>query len=266
VSEGSLGADGQGPTVAVIIPMLNEVDGAERCVGSVMEELKRLGPSWSLTIVDDGSEDGTSDLLDRLAAEVVGLNVVHHVNNRGYGAALRTGAADASRRGAQWVLFMDSDLTNPPGDIPRFAGVMNGSVDYVKASRYAPGGAVEGVPFKRRVISRAGNLVSGRMLGLPLSDVTNGFRAIRTTPFLSMPLQEPGFPLIAEEAYWAARMELRCAEIPTVLTNRDSSLGNSSFRYRPDVVCSYARYPVKALQARLTKGLTSLIRPRKGEG
>jgi dolichol-phosphate mannosyltransferase len=264
MSEGPVGADGQEPTVSVVIPMLNEVDGAERCVGSVMEELKRLGPNWSLTIVDDGSRDGTSDVLDRLAAEVVGLNVLHHVHNRGYGAALRTGAQDASRRGAEWVLFMDSDLTNPPGDIPRFAGLMNGSVDYIKASRYASGGAVEGVPFRRRAISRAGNLVSGHMLGLPLSDITNGFRAIRTSPFLTMPLQERGFPLIAEEAYWVARMELRCAEIPTVLTNRDPSLGNSSFRYRPDVVYSYARYPVKALQARLTKGLTSLTRPRKG--
>ena len=266
MSEGAAGAvtDRSGLTVAIVIPMLNEVCGAQRCIESVMRELKRLGPNWSVTVVDDGSTDGTAPLLDRLAATVTGFWVVHHVTNQGYGTALRTGAAEAARRGAEWVLFMDSDLTNPPDDIHRFAAVMGRSVDYVKASRYAPGGAVDGVPLKRRLISRAGNLVSGRMLGLPLSDMTNGFRAIRTEPFLSMPLRQSGFPIIAEEAYWAARMKLRCAEIPTVLTNRDTSLGNSSFRYRPDVVYSYARYPVKALCGRLSAALSSVARQRRG--
>ena len=92
------------------------------------------------------------------------------------------------------------------------------------------------------MISRTGNLFSRLLLGLPLSDLTNGFRAICAESFVQMPLRERGFPVIMEEAYWVRRMGLRVTEIPTLLTNREDQLRPSSFRYRPSVFYAYARY------------------------
>ncbi len=236
--------------LVVVVPMLNERAGAEACVSRIIAALASLDRPGRLVVVDDGSTDGTGDLLDELEAANEDLSVVRHPFNRGYGAALRTGVARADRLGAEWVLFMDSDLTNPPQDIVRFVEAIDEGVEYVKASRYVEGGSVQGVPFKRRLISRLGNAFAGRLFGLPLSDLTNGFRAIRTSTFLAMPLHESAFPMIMEEAYWASRWNLRCRELPTVLTNRDGALRKSSFRYGPGILYAYGRYPVKAFVAR----------------
>lgn len=254
------------PALAVVVPMLDELAGAERCVQQITKELARLDPVGCLVVVDDGSTDGTGALLDRLEQSNHELRVVHHSGNRGYGVALRSGAAEAQRAGSDWVLFMDSDLTNPPEDIARFVEAIAGPVDCVKASRYAKGGAARGVPLKRQVISRVGNAIAGLLFGLPLSDLTNGFRAIRLASFLNMPLREKGFAIIAEEAYWAGRMGLRWAEVPTVLTNRDRSLSGSSFRYRPSVLYLYARYPAKAFAERIGKSMTRVFRTERGGG
>jgi glycosyltransferase involved in cell wall biosynthesis len=213
---------------------------------------------WLLIVVDDGSSDETGRLLDELEAATPFLEVVHHEVNRGYGAALRTGAFRAAELGAEWVVFMDSDLTNPPEDLPRFAKTMTASVDYVKASRYIRGGQTIGVPFGRVLVSRLGNLAAAWLTGLPLTDITNGFRAIRTTLFADMPLTEQRFALISEEAYWAARLSLRCVEIPTSLTNRDASLRASSFSYRPTTFYSYGRYPIRAFLHRIVERLTKV--------
>ncbi len=238
-------------TLAVVVPMLNERAAAEKCVQRITEALLSIGAKGKLVVVDDGSTDGTSDLLDDLQRTTTGLEVVHHQRNLGYGAALKSGAQRASTGGSNWVLFMDSDLTNPPEDIARFVAAATGPIDYVKASRYTSGGGARGVPLKRQIVSRAGNMFSRVLFGLPLSDLTNGFRAIRVEPFVQMPLRESGFPIIMEEAYWVSRMGLRATEIPTVLTNRSDQLRPTSFRYRPKVLYAYARYPVEAFAIRV---------------
>lgn len=145
---------------------------------------------------------------------------------------------------------MDSDLTNPPEDLIRFALAMDGA-DYVKATRYAGGGGMIGVPAGRRLVSQLGNALARLLCGLPLSDITNGYRAIRVEAFLALPLRERGFAIISEEAYWVKRHGLRCREIPTTLTSRTVGQAGSSFRYTPTVFYAYGRYPVKALGYRV---------------
>ena len=250
--------------LAVVVPMLNERAVAANCVKRITDVLASLDAVGTLVVVDDGSTDGTGALLDVLDKENMGLEVVHHSRNLGYGAALMSGARQGADLGANWVLFMDSDLTNPPGDIFRFVKAMAGPFDYVKASRYVAGGEVRGVPLGRRVISEAGNAVARRLYGLPLSDLTNGFRAIRVEAFLKMRLRERGFPLIMEEAYWVSKMRLRAVEIPTVLSNRSEQLRGSSFRYRPRVIFSYGRYPVEAFGQRIGRRLDRAPRDNGG--
>ena len=133
------------PSVAVIIPMYNEERGAEQCVRTVKRALESLPTRTVLIVVDDGSTDATRKILETLAAEAA-LVVLKHERNLGYGGALRTGARYAYSAGYDYVLFMDSDLTNDPVSLPAFLRKMREGCDVIKATRYAAGGRVVGVP------------------------------------------------------------------------------------------------------------------------
>lgn len=234
------------PSFGVVIPMYNEQASAERCVRRVGEVLEALPVRSTLITVDDGSKDRTLEILHRLAGECPRLTVLHHVRNLGYGRAILTGASGARRLGLTYVLFMDSDLTNDPKYISAFVEQMRRGVDLIKGSRYVPGGAMVGVPLRRVVVSVVGNRLAGGLLGVPVADCTNGFRAVRLDLLARMELQERGFAVIMEELYLAKCLGATFAEVPYVLSSRTASQGGSRFRYRPAIFARYLKYPLKA--------------------
>jgi dolichol-phosphate mannosyltransferase len=185
-------------------------------------------------------------ILRRLEADLPRLLVATHVQNRGYGAALRTGVERAERGGYDYVLFMDSDLTNDPRFIPAFLARMDEGYDVIKASRYVEGGGATGVPAWKRAISWMGNQVARRLLGLPVRDCTNGFRALKTALLTRMKLSESKFPVIMEELYQAKYLARTFAEVPNTLTSRAGARRPSSFSYRPAVLWAYLKYPLRA--------------------
>jgi dolichol-phosphate mannosyltransferase len=229
-------------SLGVVIPMLNEEAGAAECVAAVVDALNRIPGETCLIAVDDGSTDGTPLLLAELEDRYDRLHVERHAANRGYGAALRTGGEAAARLGLEWVVFMDSDLTNPPSDLERFATAADGPVDYLKASRFKGGGGMQGVRWKRRALSVTANRIARLAAGSGVTDPTNGFRAVRTEAFRRMPLQEMGFAIIMEELYWAFRLRLQLGDVPSTLGVRDESRRPTSFSYRPALLWRYARY------------------------
>jgi dolichol-phosphate mannosyltransferase len=230
----------------VVIPMYNEEPGAENCVLQVCEALSAIPCESKLIAVNDGSRDRTGEILDRLGPSFPNLTIVHHAKNSGYGAALRTGVSTAAKAGFDYTLFMDSDLTNHPRDLPRFVDRMREGYDVIKATRYSGGGGVSGVPAYRVVISRVGNWIAGLLFRLPVHDCTNGFRAARTDILSRMRLTENRFPIIMEELYWSKYLARSFAEVPVTLTNRDATLRPTSFAYRPSVFWQYLKYPVRA--------------------
>ena len=239
-------------SVAVVIPAFNEGEAAGTCARAVLGALVALDGRSALLMVDDGSVDDTLASLQAIQAPPQTMfEVLSHGENRGYGAALRTGAARAAKLRFDWVLFMDSDLTNPPEHIARFVRQMTREVDYLKATRYGAGSSVEGVPAPRRVASRAGNLLARVLSGSPHRDITNGFRAIRTDAVLALPLEEPGFAIIMEEWYWAQRHGLRGGDVPTTLRTRTAAQRSSAFGYSAPLLLRYARYPIYAAWRRL---------------
>jgi dolichol-phosphate mannosyltransferase len=239
------------PAFAVVIPMFNEEGGAERCVIEVCRELQRLPNRSRLIIVDDGSTDGTAAVLHHVARGQPLLQVVAHAYNRGYGAALRTGVEVAHAARFDYVLFMDSDLTNSPRDIPRFVIEMARGADVVKATRYSGGGGVNGVAFSRWIISAVGNWIARVLFGLPIHDCTNGFRAIKVPLLMQMTLEEARFPVIMEELYWCRFLARTYAEVPVVLTSRQADQRPTAFAYVPSVFWSYLKYPLLAFLRRL---------------
>src|SRR5262249_52381894 len=109
------------PSFAVVVPAYNEEPGIEACVRAIDARLETLPNQTVLIVVDDGSSDATASRVEALQRDHPRLVLVRHGQNRGYGAALRTGVRAAAERGLDYVLFMDSDLTNDPKYLCDFA-------------------------------------------------------------------------------------------------------------------------------------------------
>jgi dolichol-phosphate mannosyltransferase len=235
----------------VVVPAFNEESGIAACVREVDNALATMPNRSALIVVDDGSVDATADVLAGLEDAVERLVVLRHPGNRGYGAGLRTGVEEAARRGFDYVLFMDSDLTNDPGYLEDFAQRMADGFDVIKASRYVPGGRADGVPAWRVGASRLGNLVARTLYGLPVRDCTNGFRAVRTSLLTAIAPREKGFAVIMEELHQLRPLARTYAEVPIVLTARSSELRPSSFSFGPEAMARYLRYPLLSARDRL---------------
>lgn len=232
------------PFFCVVIPMFNEQAGVIRCVEAVGKVLRRLPVASVLIVVQDGSTDQTGFLLKQLGSRWNILRVVTHEKNMGYGQALVTGTRRAAEMGAKYVLFMDSDLTNNPADIPRFLAGMEKGADVIKATRYSLGGGAKGVPWFRVFISKHGNSLARFLMKLPISDPTNGFRAIKTKLLKDAVFKENSFSIIMEELFFLKNDSTVFAEVPVTLTNRSKALKATSFSYKPLVFWNYLKYPL----------------------
>lgn len=236
--------------VCIIIPMYNEEAIAEQSIDTILPYLDTLPYPTTLLIVNDGSKDKTEEIV-RMSVNKVGneerFMMVSHDRNLGYGAGLRTGMRYAIEHGYDWVLFMDSDLTNHPQYLTLFYSKMAQECDYIKATRYREGGAMVGVPFKRRMFSRVGNMVGRFLFQLPLSDVTNGFRAVHSDILRKLDLKENGFPIIMEELYQAKSYVKKFCEVPYVLTERSSGQGQTHFSYTFATLWKYLAYALKSI-------------------
>jgi dolichol-phosphate mannosyltransferase len=228
----------------IVIPMYNEETGVEECVRRVSEALDGIPCHSRLIVVNDGSRDRTGEILDELAPRYPRLLVMHHAKNSGYGAALRTGVSAAAAADSDYALFMDSDLTNDPRDLPKFVDKMREGYDVIKATRYSHGGGAWGLPLYRVAISAVGNRIARILFRLPVHDSTNGFRAVRVPLLMRMRLTENRFSIIMEELYWSKFLGGRFAEVPVTLTERKRGLRRTSFAYGPRVFYDYLKYPM----------------------
>jgi glycosyltransferase involved in cell wall biosynthesis len=151
--------------VYVVIAAYNEA----ACVGDVAREVRAVYPN--VVVVDDGSDDGTAQ-----AAAGAARFVLHHLVNRGQGAALQTGIDLALRRGAEHVVTFDADGQHRVEDIAVLLGpIVRGECDIVLGSRFL-GEAVD-LPWSRRLMLRLAVLFTRVFNGVRLTDAHNGLRA-----------------------------------------------------------------------------------------
>ena len=142
--------------LAVVLATYNE---AENLV-PLVEALEGLGQDLLLIVVDDDSQDGTGQVAQRLSLRFGNITVVNRPHRLGLGSALQSGLAVALDAGAQYVMTMDADQSHDPADVPRLLwAIKTGGADMVQGSRYAPGGGVLDWDGKRRLLSRAANLI-----------------------------------------------------------------------------------------------------------
>jgi len=229
------------PSFCVVLPMYNEAANASACVHELSLFLDKVETKTAIIAVDDGSQDDTLAVLNELKRDYPELIVVAHEKNKGYGAANRTAFAVGIENSFDYALVMDADRTQRIEYIERFFAPMLSSVDFIKATRYAKGGGVKGVPFKRWIVSWVGNTFAKLVLNLPITDYTNGFRAIRCDLLAKMECRENGFAMLIEEVAQAKKLHATFDEVPYTLTVRAADCPASKFVYSWPVYRSYLR-------------------------
>lgn len=234
--------------ICIIIPIYNEEAIIERNLETIIKYAQALPDKATVVAVNDGSRDLSEEILMMLEAryppEV--FYVISYKTNRGYGGALKEGMHYAIEKKYNYVILMDSDLTNHPKYLTLFYSKMGKGYEYIKATRYREGGKMEGVPWKRRIFSRVANMVARTLIRVPLTDPTNGFRAVKVALLRQMDLKENGFPIIMEELYEAKGLTRSFGEIPYTLTSRNTKQGATHFPYTIQTIKRYLYYALKS--------------------
>lgn len=234
------------PSFIVALPMYNEESYAEKCVRAIFAVLDSVRVPNAVVAVNDGSRDHTLSILERMKPGFERLYVVDHPINCGYGASIRTAYKFAIDHEFDYVLFMDADLTQDPRCILDFLPHMANGIDMIKASRYIDGSRVVGVPRFRVVVSSFGNAFAKVAFHLPITDYTNGFRAVKISLAKQFDLKENHFPILVEEMWQAKQFAKSYAEVNYFLTTRQNA-EDSKFRYDYQVYARYLKFCIFAL-------------------
>jgi dolichol-phosphate mannosyltransferase len=214
--------------VWLILPTYDEAENIEAIVGAALPRLAATGHEHRILVVDDGSPDGTGEIADRLAAEnPTHVEVLHRKSKEGIGPAYLAGFARALAGGADLVMEMDSDFSHDPADIPRLVAAA-ARADVVLGSRYVPGGGVTDWGPARRLISRGGSLYAKVLLGIPIDDLTGGFKCFHRPVLERLDLSgvdADGYGFQIEMTYRAIKAGFHVEEVPIVF--RDRRVGSS---------------------------------------
>ena len=204
--------------VVMVVPTYNERDNLAWIVG----RLRAATPDVDVLVADDGSPDGTGKLADELAAADPQVTVLHRTEKAGLGAAYLHGFSVALERGYDVVGEMDADGSHQPEQLPLLLTAL-ADADLVIGSRWVPGGSVVNWPLSRKVLSVGGNLYARVLLGIPLRDVTAGYRVFRSTTLKAIDLdsvESAGYIFQTDLAFRTLRAGLRVVEVPIEFVER----------------------------------------------
>jgi len=202
--------------VSIVIPVYNEVRTLQPLVESVLRAPLPEPLERELILVDDGSSDGTDAILNQL--EAAGHRVLRHGVNRGKGAALRTGFAQA--RG-QVVIVQDADLEYDPRDYPKLLQpILEGQADAVYGSRFL-GGPHRVHLFWHYVANRALTLLSNMTTNLNLTDMETCYKVFRSDVLQRIRIESDRFGVEPEITARIARLRCRIYEVPISYYGRD---------------------------------------------
>jgi dolichol-phosphate mannosyltransferase len=212
---------------AIILATYEEAENIVPLVRSISS----AAPEAHIVIVDDNSPDGTGRLADEQAKEDPLVHVIHRPRKMGLGTAHLEGFSQALALHAELVVTMDADFSHDPSVLPALFGAAE-KADLVLGSRYAAGGGVLNWAWPRRFLSRFANIYIRLITGVPLADMTTGFRCYRrrlVQQLLELPHPASGYAFLVEtacRAFWAG-MEI--GQVPIIFTERRAGRTKLSF-------------------------------------
>ncbi len=210
-----------GPTW-VVLPTYDEAENVVPMLQAVLGVADGAGLDLRVLVVDDGSPDGTADLAAGVAARDPRVRVLRRPAKRGIGPAYRAGFREALDAGAGLVVEMDCDFSHDPLRLPALIAATAGA-DLVLGSRYVAGGGVARWGPLRRAVSRGGCWYAQAVLGVPVRDLTGGYKCFRREVLEAIPLDEvtaAGYGFQIEMTYRALLGGFRVVEVPITFTER----------------------------------------------
>ncbi len=227
----------------VIVPTYNER-------ATIAEVARRLfdaaGESVELMVVDDGSPDGTAEVVKQLASGPHAIHLIERSNKQGLGSAYVAGFGWALERDYDAVVEMDADLSHDPGDVPRLLSALD-DADLVIGSRYIPGGGTRNWGRLRHLLSRSANIYARILLGFDVADSTAGFRAYRTEWLATQELatiSSEGYAFQIEMTRRVHRSGGRIEEVPITFVEREQGRSKMNRRIVLEALWAVARWGV----------------------
>lgn len=211
----------------VIIPTFNEAEN----IAELLAALTRLYPALHVLVVDDGSPDGTAAKVRDVMETDPRIFLLERSGKGGRGSAVLAGFRYGLEHSYQFFVEMDADFSHRPEEIASMFRQI-GDVDMVVGSRYLPGSQIHQWGIKRTVFSFLANKFARFMLGIPISDYTNGFRCYTRKAIASLSMDRidaKGYVVLSEVAMQLCRHGMRIGEVPTVFVNRRRGISNLTF-------------------------------------
>ncbi|HEY1066275.1 MAG TPA: polyprenol monophosphomannose synthase [Pirellulales bacterium] len=249
-------AASSGPRVLVFVATYNERENLPRLVEEILAHL----PAADVLVIDDNSPDGTGTWCDERAAGEPRLRCLHRSGKLGLGTAVLAGLHAAIDGGYDYAINLDADFSHSPAELPKLQAGMNfpdGSprVDVMIGSRYAPGGAIEGWPLKRKVLSRGVNWLSRWWLWLSPRDCSGAYRCYRVSTLKRLdwkiPFRSTGYSFLEELLWRLARVGATFGESPITFVERIAGASKVN-----------AKEAATSLGVLLRLGLDTWLRPR----
>ncbi len=202
----------------VVLPTYDERDNLPAIVPAILA----AAPEVEVLVVDDDSPDGTGVVADDLAARDGRVRVLHRARKEGLGRAYLAGFEIALRAGYGRILEMDADFSHDPARLPALLSASR-NADLVLGSRYVPGGGTANWGLRRRLLSRGGSVYAKLILGVPIRDLTGGFKCFRREVLerIDLPsVTSTGYAFQIELTYRALRAGFRVVEVPILFADR----------------------------------------------
>jgi dolichol-phosphate mannosyltransferase len=236
------------PGAVICLPTYNERENLPR----VIDALEPLGVR--VLVIDDSSPDGTGELADRLSGERDWVSVLHRPRKEGLGPAYLAGFREALQGDADYVLEMDADLSHNPADVPRLIEACANGADLALGSRYVAGGGTENWGRGRRFVSAGGSFYARTLLGVPIRDLTGGFKCFKREVLETIDLaslHSKGYAFQIELTYRTLRAGFEVVEVPIVFADRTHGASKMSRAIFFEAVVRVPALRLEALTHRL---------------
>ena len=212
----------------VIIPTYNEKENIERIILKVLS----LAGSYHVLVVDDGSPDGTADIVRKLQEMYPEqVHMIERTGKLGLGTAYIAGFKWALRREYEYIFEMDADFSHNPDDLLRLHQACVAGADVAVGSRYVRGGKVVNWPWDRIFISKGGAFYTKMITWMPVNDPTAGFVCYRRRVLKEIPLNKVqfiGYAFQIEMKYRAWKLGFKLTEVPITFIDRKEGVSKMS--------------------------------------
>jgi len=219
----------------IIIPTYNENQNIAVLLDDILTRIDKT--VTDILVVDDNSEDGTAETVKQYMSLHANISLQSRPGKLGLASAYigvfrKVQNGDLSDKGYEALIMMDADLSHPPEYIPEIIEKLK-KYDMVNGSRYIPGGEIRNWPFRRRFLSRFGNIYVRMILQTGIKDMSTGYVGFKISGISNINLLQikaKGYAFLSEMKYLFKKLNFKICEIPIVFSDRingDSKLSNS---------------------------------------